>query len=153
MGSACARSLARNHKRSHKRPLIQNDSSSLTSPKPSRRTEVSSRRQMSMPDHDRQPFGRSVGRSVALSLCRSIPFIHNFTSAENRRVTHRSLSHLIERLLVRHLDPLQQFDGVLGALEARALDAQVVPQLLDAPLDRVPEVLAVAARPTDALLI
>ena len=46
-------------------------------------------------------------------------------------------AHLVEGLLVWHLDPLEQLDGVLGALEARALDPQVVTQLLDAALDRV----------------
>ena len=89
-----------------------------------------------MPDHDRQP----------VCCCRSNPFIH---ICRRKPPCHRpiTLSHLVECLLVRHLDPLQQFDGVLGALEARALDAEVVPQLLDAPLDRVPEALAVPARP------
>ena len=135
----------RNHKRIQKRPLIQNDSSSLTSQMPSR-TEVSSRPQMSMPDHDRQPFGGPIGPPVDP--------IHSFISAAKMDASSfirpPGLSHLVERLLVRHLDPLQQLDGVLGALEARALDAEVVPQLLDAPLDRVPEHLASAVAPRTA---
>ena len=46
-------------------------------------------------------------------------------------------SNLLQGFLVGDLGALEELDGVLGALQARRLDSEVVAQLLDPPLQGV----------------